>query len=104
MKVNHSARTGGIMGISLSFSNMNVCCVFSLESPHQYKKKITRGYPKYNNVRNSRAKFEITVVNEPSEFEPLNFYCIMINIVEDQTADLWKLYAGILRYIWTGYA
>ena len=83
MNVNHSARTGGIMGISLSFSNMNVCCVFSLESPHHYKKKITRSYPKYNNVRDSRAKFEIAVVNEPSEFEPLKFYCIMINIVED---------------------
>ena len=52
------------MDISLSFSNMNVRCVFSLESPHRgdsneytqhtiiniKKKKITRNYAKYNNV------------------------------------------------------
>ena len=36
MSINHSARTKGIIGISfLSFSNMKVCCVFSLESPHR---------------------------------------------------------------------
>ena len=34
MSVNISARTWGIIGIiSLSFSNMRVCCVFSLELP-----------------------------------------------------------------------
>ena len=41
---NHSAKTGGITGISLSFSNMKVCCVFSLQLPHRgipypYKKE-----------------------------------------------------------------
>ena len=56
------------MDISSSFSNMTVCCVFSLESPHQgdsneytqhsnlkilcinIKKEITRNYSKHNNV------------------------------------------------------
>ena len=34
--VNHSASSGGIIGnISLSFSNLKVCWVFSLESPHR---------------------------------------------------------------------
>ena len=64
MSVNHSARSGGIIGIFVSiFCNMKVCCVFSLESPHggdsnEYtqhtiiilKKKITLNHPKYNNV------------------------------------------------------
>ena len=76
------------------FFNMKVYCVFSLESPHQgdsneytqytifnIKKKITLNY------RNSAAmgfcsmglknEFETAVVNEPSVFEPLNFYCIL---------------------------
>ena len=35
MSVNHSARSGGIIGIFFSIVfNMKVCCVFSLESPH----------------------------------------------------------------------
>ena len=47
------------------------------------KKKITRNYPKYNNVCSYgmflwelKNEFEIAVVNEPSVFEPLKFYCI----------------------------
>ena len=78
---------------------MTVCCVFLLESPHpgdsnentqhtiiDTKKKITRNYPKYNNVcnyvfffffvRGLKNGFEIAVVNEPSVFEPMKFYCI----------------------------
>ena len=38
MSVNHSARSGGIIGISefvLIFFNLKVCCVFSLKSPHR---------------------------------------------------------------------
>ena len=34
MSVNHSARSGGIIGIFFSiFFYMKICCVFSLESP-----------------------------------------------------------------------
>ena len=52
MSVNHSARSGVILGISFSiFFILKVCCVFSLESPHtiyhfQYKKKHTLSCPK----------------------------------------------------------
>ena len=59
MRVDNSARSGGIIRISLIFYNMKVYCVFSLELPHggdsnectQYtafniKKKITLNYPK----------------------------------------------------------
>ena len=35
MSVNHSARSGGIIGIFFDFFSMKVCCVFSLASPHQ---------------------------------------------------------------------
>ena len=59
MNVNYSARIGGIVGISFLFFTIKVCCVFSLELPHQgdsnehthytifiIKKKLTLGYPK----------------------------------------------------------
>ena len=64
MRVDNSARSGGIIRISLIFYNMKVCCVFSLESPDlsdsyeytQYtifniKRKITLYYAKSAAVR-----------------------------------------------------
>ena len=71
--------------------------MFSLESPYRgdsnesiqhanmnIKMKITLNYPKYNNVcsygifpQGLKNEFEVAVVNEPSVFEPLRFYCIM---------------------------
>ena len=67
--------------------------MFSLESPHrgdsneyiQYpifkiKKKITLNYPKSATMGfcslGLKNEFETAVVNEPSVFEPLKFYCI----------------------------
>ena len=84
MRVDKSARSGGIIRISLGFCNIKVCCVFSLESPHwgdsneytQYtvfniKKKITLNNPEsaamgyfqgtQEWVRNSRGKQAISV-------------------------------------------
>ena len=75
--------------------NMKVCCVFSLESPHggdsneytQYtifniKKKITLNNPKSAAMgfcsTGLKKEFETAVVNEPSVFEPLKFYCICL--------------------------
>ena len=75
------------------FFNLKVCCVFSLESPRRgdskentqftifnIKKKITLNYLKSaamgfcsNGLKN---EFETAVVNEPSVFEQLKFYCI----------------------------
>ena len=60
--VNHSARSGGIIVILFSiFFHVNVCCVFTLESPHRgdsnkhtqhiiinIKTKLTLNYSKYN--------------------------------------------------------
>ena len=74
---------------------MNVCCVFSLESPHQgdsneytqytifnVKRKITLNYIKFAAVgffpRDSKIEFETAVVNEPSVFEPLKFCCMFL--------------------------
>ena len=85
------------MDIFLIFCNIKICCVFSLESPHrgvsneftQYtifnmKKKITLNYLKSAAMglfpRDSKNEFETAVVNEPSVFEPLKFYCILVLI------------------------
>ena len=43
---------------------MKVCCVFSLESPHLGL--FSKG---------PKNEFKIAVVDEPSLFEPLKFYC-----------------------------
>ena len=71
---------------------MKVCCAFLLESPHRgnsneytqhtiinikklnYSKFVVMGFfPK-----GLKKEFETTVVNEPSVFEPLKFYCIYL--------------------------
>ena len=69
--VDNSARSGSIIGICSIFSNMIVCCVFSLAQPHrgdsneytQYtifniKKKITVNYPKSAYMRFSQGTQE----------------------------------------------
>ena len=80
------------MGIFLIFFDTKVCCVFSLESPRrgdsngctQYtifnmNKKNTLNYPKSAAMgffsKGLKNEFETAVVNEPSVFEPLKFYC-----------------------------
>ena len=95
MRVEYSARRLN-RDIFLHSFNMQVCCVFSLESPHQddsngyiqytvsqYKKKITLNCPNSAAIgfypKGLKNEFETAVVNEPSEFEPLKFYCT-INI------------------------
>ena len=44
------------------------------------KKKLSLNYPKYTAIRlfswGLMKEFETVVVNEPSLFEPLKFYCI----------------------------
>ena len=81
------------MDIFLIFFNMKVCCVFSLESPQRgdsneytqctifnIKKKIILIYPKYAAMgfcsKGLKNEFETAMVNVPSVFEPLKFYCI----------------------------
>ena len=73
------------------FFNMQVYCVFSLESPHrgdsneytqntiyQYKKE---NHPELSQICNYgtcskglKNEFETAVVNEPSVFDPLKFH------------------------------
>ena len=79
------------------FFNVKVFCLFSLELPHrgdsneytQYtifniKKKITLNYPKSASLgffsKGLNNEFEAAVVNEPSVFEPLKFYCMFHSI------------------------
>ena len=72
---------------------MKVCCVFSLELPHwgnsnEYTQYTISKYEKENHPTLSqicsygifskglKKEFETAVVNEPSVFEPLKFFCI----------------------------
>ena len=82
------------MDIFSIFFDMNVFCVFALESPHQgdlneytqytifnIKQKNTLHYPKsvamgFFFPKGLKNEFETSVVNEPSVFEPLKFNCI----------------------------
>ena len=76
-----------------TFFNMKVYCVFILESPHrgdsneytqytifQYEKEK---HPKLSQIcsyeifsKGLKNEFERAMINEPSVFEPLKFYCI----------------------------
>ena len=86
MSVNHSARAGNITGIFSVFFNIKVCCVFLLESLHQGNSNEYTQYTFFNIVPNLhlldfskglKNKFETAMVNEPSVFEPLKFYCTL---------------------------
>ena len=75
--------------------------MFSFESPQQgdsneytqytisqYKKKIILNYPKICNYgicsKELKKELETAIVNEPSVFEPLKFYCIKIDVYHNQ--------------------
>ena len=99
MSVNHSAQSGGIIGISFDFLAWKVCCVFSLESPHRgYSNEYTqytifnintKNQPKLSQIcsyeiffsKGLKSEFKTAVVNESAVFEPLRFYCntVIIN-------------------------
>ena len=80
------------MDIFSIFFNMKVCCVFLLESPHrgdsieytiyhfqynkEYHSKLAKIYSYRFFSKRLKNEFETDVVNEPSVFEPLKFYCI----------------------------
>ena len=74
---------------------MQVCCVFTFESPHRgdsneyteytifnMNKKNTLNYPKSANMgffsKVLKNEFETAMVNKLSVFEPLKFYCISL--------------------------
>ena len=71
---------------------MKLCCVFSLESPHRgdsneytqhtifnIKKEkiplIILGLPLWDFFKGLKNEFETSLVDEPSVFEPLKFFC-----------------------------
>ena len=75
--------------------NMKVYCVFSLESPHRGDSNEYTQYTMFNIKKEYHSKlsqicwygffskglknaFETAVINEPSVFEPLKFYCTLI--------------------------
>ena len=71
------------------FYNMKVYCVFSLESPHRGDSNDYTQYTIFNMNKKKHPKLSqiciygifprysrTAVVNEPSVFKPLKFYCI----------------------------
>ena len=75
---------------------MTVYCMFSLKSPHWGDSNDYTQYTIFNMKKDKHSKlsqicsygvfrmglkneFETAVVNEPSVFEPLNFYLLFIN-------------------------
>ena len=83
--------------ISSIFFNIKVYYVFSLESPHRGNSNEYTQYTIYNMEKVKHPKlsqicscgilcqvtqeeFETAVVNEPSVFEPLKFYCISMTM------------------------
>ena len=101
MSVNHSAGSEGIIETYfLFFFNIKVYCVLSLESPHRgdsnvytqftvlnlkKKKKKSPGFilnlQPWDFSKGIKNEFETAVVNEPSVFEPLKFYCIFSKLI-----------------------
>ena len=84
--------------------------MFSLESPRrgdsneytQYtifniKKKITLNYPKSAAMgfcsKGLENEFETAMVNEPSVFEPLKFYCICRYVAKPNAAAVVRYHA-----------
>ena len=85
------------MDIFPIFFIMRVCCVFLLESPprgdsNEYTQYTIfsikkENYPKFYQIcscgicsKGLKIEFETAVVNEPSVFEPLKFYCMYRNL------------------------
>ena len=76
---------------------MKIYCVFSIESPHRgdsneytqctifnIKMKITLHYPKNATMgffsKELKNEFKLALVNKPSVFDPLKFYCKFISV------------------------
>ena len=92
MSVNHSTRSGGHKRDIFSvFSNVKVCCMFSLESPHRsdsneytpntiFSIKTKNDLKFFPNLqlwdfsKGPKNKFEAAAVNESSVFKPLKVY------------------------------
>ena len=98
MSFNHDARSEGEKGYLFNFFNMKVYCVFSLELPHQGDSNEYAQYTIFNIKKGKspkiipnlqlgdfsqglKNKFETAVVNQPSVFEQLKFYCIHKNTI-----------------------
>ena len=99
MRVDNSARPGDLIRISLIFYNMKVYCMLSVEWPrrgdsNEYTQYTVFNKKKENHTLSSQIcsqgifslglknEFKTAVVNEPSVFEPLTFYCICHTLSE----------------------
>ena len=102
MSFNHNAMSGGIIYL-FDFVNtkVHVGCVFSLESPHRGHSNDNTQHTIYNIIKENHPKLsqisamrflqgtkerdQNSLVNEPSVFEPLKFYCTSLQMHRQQT-------------------
>ena len=66
MSVNHSARSGGIIGISSQFSLTKVCCVFPLELPHRGDSNVYTQYTIL--IMKKKKSLQIILILQLSDF------------------------------------
>ena len=111
MSVNHKVMSGCIIGISFQFFNIKVCCAFASESPHRGDSNYTQytifnikkeNHPKLSQICSYgvfKKEFETAVVNEPSVFEPLKFYCYKINTKKPKNAGFEPLFPEVQFHI-----
>ena len=92
MIVNHSASQEEYYGYISIFFNMKIYCVVSLESLHRCTHNIPFSIYKKNQLKaigffskGLKDKFERVVVNEPSVFEPLKFYCMRVHYANQES-------------------
>ena len=88
--LNHSTRSGGIIGIYLfNFLYLEGICVFSLESPHRGNSNEYTQYTIFKSpsiiipnlqlwdfFKGLKNEFKTSMVKEPSVLEPLKVYCM----------------------------
>ena len=76
MRVDKSARSGGIIQISLIFYSMKVHTIYRFQYKKENHTKLVQFCSQGIFSKGLKHEFETAVVNEPSVFEPLKFYCM----------------------------
>ena len=64
------------MDVYSIFCNMKVCCMFLLESENLLELSQICSY--WTLSKGLKNEFEAAVVNEPSVFETLKFFCVWV--------------------------
>ena len=101
MRVDYSAKSGGLIGVFFIIFNMKVGCLFSLESPHrgdsnEYTQYTIFNMNKKNTLNNPKSAamgfFPLDSrmsSKQPSVFEPLKFYLVTDALISGIVSKVW---------------